>query len=81
MAALSNAAEPCPTKSLLNFSPEPLCRPSRLAALARYPAPAVGLPAWRRFAAYGLLLRYIAGGDVSPLATNRLESGEVWKFF
>ena len=34
----------------------------RLAARARYPAPAVGLPPWYRFATNGLLLRYIAGG-------------------
>ena len=34
----------------------------RLAARARYPAPAVGLPLWYRFAANGLLLRYIVGG-------------------
>ena len=34
----------------------------RLAATARYPAPAVGLPPWYRFATNGLLLRYIGGG-------------------
>jgi hypothetical protein len=28
----------------------------------RYPAPAVGLPPWYRFATDRLLLRYIAGG-------------------
>jgi hypothetical protein len=38
----------------------------------RYPAPAVGLPPWYRFAINGLLLRYIAGGDVRPVATNGL---------
>jgi len=30
---------------------------------AQYPAPAVGLPPWYRFAINGLVLRYIAGGD------------------
>ena len=34
----------------------------RLAARARYPPPAVGLPPWYRFATKALLLRYIAGG-------------------
>ena len=33
----------------------------RLVARARYPAPAVGLPPWYRFATNGLLLRYTAG--------------------
>jgi len=52
----------------------------RLAARARYPPPAVGLPPWYRFAINGLLLRYIAGGDVRPVATNRLESGRFHGF-
>jgi len=39
----------------------------RLAARARYPAPAVGLPPSYRFATKALLLRYITGGDVRLL--------------
>ena len=35
----------------------------RLAARARYPAPAAGLSTWYRCATNGLLLCYIAGGD------------------
>jgi len=46
----------------------------------RYPAPTVGLPPWYRFAINGLLLRYIAGGDVRPVATNGLESGRFQGF-
>ena len=50
----------------------------RLAARARYPAPAVGLPPWYRFATNGLLLRYIAGGGERY---TQLESRRFQGFF